>query len=265
MAEDQRRDFGEGHWLLSLEGQVAVVTGSASGIGRASAVRLARDGADVAVLDIDAEGLGETSELVQAEGRRCLKVTVDLLERDAIREAFARVKSDLGAVSVLHNNAGGSRMKGLRTFAKAGVDQWDYITGLNLRQVADCSREVVGDMIEAKYGRIINTSSEMAFRTNFAMTEYSTAKAGLLAFTRSLANEVGRYGVTVNAVCPGVTKTAALESFPEEHLQSSLATIPLGRFAEPAEIAHAVSFFASPGASYVTGEYLLVTGGRTMH
>ncbi|MEM1247212.1 MAG: SDR family oxidoreductase [Acidobacteriota bacterium] len=249
---------------MSLEGQVAVVTGSASGIGRACAVRLARDGADVALLDIDEEGLAETSRLVEEQRRQALSVAVDLLDRTAIAEAFERVRETLGAVSVLHNNAGGSRREGLRTFAKASVDQWDYITTLNLRQVADCSREVVNDMIAAGYGRIINTSSEMAFRTNFGMTEYSTAKAGLLAFTRSLANEVARHQITVNAVCPGVTKTDALDNFPQEHLESSLATIPLGRFAEPEEIAHAVSFFASPQAGYVTGESLLVTGGRTM-
>ncbi|MEM9564932.1 MAG: SDR family NAD(P)-dependent oxidoreductase [Actinomycetota bacterium] len=250
---------------MSLDGMRAVVTGSASGIGRACAVRLAEDGADVAVFDIDEAGLAETAALVEETGRRCLPVTVDLLDRAAIAEAFDRVNADLGPIAVLHSNAGGTAGERVRTFAKSDDRQWDTMTTLNLGQNIDCVRQVINDMIEARYGRIIVTSSEMAFRAGFGMVDYAAAKAGLLGFVRNLATEVGRYGVTVNAVCPGATRTPLAEMMPAEHREQTLAEIPLGRLGEPEEIAHAVSFLASPGASYVTGESLLVTGGRTLH
>ena len=188
---------------------VAVITGGASRIGRASAIRLADDGADIAVLDIDAHGLDETAALVEATGRRVVAVGVDLHDRRQITAAFDTVKADLGPVTILLNNAGGAAVDEVRTFRKSTYEQWDRMTTLNLRQAVDCTREVIDDMVESRYGRIINTSSEMAFRAGLGMTDYSAAKAGLLGFTRSLANEVGRYGVTVNAVCPGATRTAA--------------------------------------------------------
>ncbi len=244
---------------------VAVVTGAASGIGRASAIRLAHDGADVALLDIDESGLADTVALIAPTGRRAVPVRVDLLERPEITAAFDTVKAELGPIAILHNNAGGASVDQIRTFRKSDYEQWDRMSALNIRQAVDCTREVIDDMIDARYGRIINTSSEMAFRTGFGMTDYTAAKAGLLGFTRSLANEVGRYGITVNAVCPGATRTPLAESMGEERLHALIGEIPLGRLGEPDEIAHAVSFFASPGASYVTGEHLLVTGGRTMH
>ncbi len=250
---------------MSLENKTAVVTGAASGIGRASALRLAQDGADVAVIDLNETGLEETRQLIRGTGRSCLAVQADLLDRDSISATFEEIANNLGPVDILHNNAGGPARGRTRSFPNATLEQWDEVLTLNLRSVADCTREVIGGMKERRYGRIITTASEQAFRGGPGFTDYSAAKAGILGFTRSLALEIARYNVTVNAICPGVIKTGITDNMPEEHINASLASIPMGRMGEPEEIAHAVSFFASPGASYVTGTYLLVAGGRTLH
>ena len=248
---------------MDLDGQVAAVTGAGAGIGQACAVRLARDGADVAVLDIDDAGLAETAAAIEAAGRRCLPVAVDLVDRPALEAAFARVRAELGPVAVLHSNAGGTLPRGVRTFANSDPAQWDDMVDLNLRQSVDCARQVVADMVAARYGRIVFTSSEMAFATGFGMVDYAASKAALLGVVRNLAVELARHRITVNAVCPGPTRTAL--SAATADLDQTVAQIPLGRLAEPDEIAHAVSFLASTGASYVTGESLLVAGGRTVH
>ncbi len=250
---------------MTLEGTVAVVTGAASGIGRASAARLAEDGADVAIVDLNTDGLEGTRALVEAHGRRCLAVQVDLLDRQSISAGFGEIERGLGPVDILHNNAGGPARGKTRTFPNATTDQWDEVLALNLRSVADCTREVIGGMKERRNGRIITTSSEQAFKGGRGFTDYSAAKAGVLGFTRSLALEMAPYGVTVNAVCPGVIRTGLTDNMPDEYIQGTLSSIPMGRMGEPEEIAHAVAFFASPGAGYVTGSYLLVAGGRTLH
>ena len=252
--------------MPDLTGKIALITGSASGIGRASAIRLANDGADVALLDINGDGIGETAQAIRALGRNALGVVTDLLDRDAIDQALSQIREEMGAIDILHNNAGGStHYKDKRGFVNATSDQWDQIVGLNLRAVADCTRAVITDMKEKGAGRVIITASEMAFRGGPGFTEYSSAKAGVLGFTRSLAMEVGKYGITVNAICPGVIRTPALDSFPEQAIHATIAEIPVQRLGEPEDIANAVSFLASDEASYITGTSLLVTGGRTMH
>ncbi len=250
---------------MSLEGKIAVVTGAASGIGRASAIRLAQDGADVAIMDINETDLNETARLIEAEGKKCVPIAFDLLDRAALTAAFEKTKGTLGFIEILHNNAGGSLRKENRSFLKADAGQWDDFIALNLTAAADCTRAVVNDMKEKRTGRIINTSSERAFVGGAGFTDYSAAKAGLIGFTKSLALELAPHQITVNAVCPGITRTPILDRMPKEHIEASEKSVPLGRMAEPEEIAHAVSYFASPLAGYTTGEHLLVTGGRTLH
>ena len=217
-------------------------------------------------MDINREGIEEAAQEIKAVGRRALAVVADLLDRASIDQALNHIRAELGAIDILHNNAGGStHYKDKRGFVNATSDQWDQIVGLNLRAVADCTRAAIADMKNKGKGRIIITASEMAFRGGPGFTEYSSAKAGVLGFTRSLAMEVGKYGITVNAICPGVIRTPALDSFPEDAVQATISEIPMQRLGEPEDIANAVSFLASDQASYITGMSLLVTGGRTMH
>ncbi|MEM7281509.1 MAG: SDR family NAD(P)-dependent oxidoreductase [Pseudomonadota bacterium] len=210
---------------MTLQNQIAVVTGAASGIGRASAIRLAQDGAIVAAIDRNVDGLAETQSLVEKEGGTCLIVQANLLERESISEAFQRIESELGPINILHNNAGGPASGKTRSFPNATVEQWDEVIALNLRSVADCTREVVVGMKERRQGRIISTASEQAFRGGAGFTDYSAAKSAILGFTRSLALELAPHGITVNAVCPGVIRTGLTDNIPEEHIAASVASI----------------------------------------
>ncbi len=248
----------------SLEGQIAVVTGAAHGIGRASALRLANQGADVAIMDIDTKGLDVTAHKVREAGQRCLTVETDLLDRQAIRDAFARIKADLGPVDILHNNAGQSSREKSRSFWESDDEQWAFILDLNLMATVYCAREVAGDMRERRSGRIINTSSEFAYRGGNGTTDYTTSKSAILGFTRSLALELAPHRVTVNCICPGVTRTRAVDQIPDAILQPVIDGIAMKSIGEPEDIAHAVAFFASPGAWYITGTHLMVNGGHIL-
>lgn len=248
----------------TLSGKIGVVTGAAGGIGRASAIRLAKDGASVALLDIDGAGLQETASAVRALGRQCEPVQVDLLDADAIKGAFTHIKSAMGPVDILHNNAGQSSRERSKAFWESEEDQWRFILDLNLMASVRCAREVAGDMRARKSGRIINTASEFAYKGGHGTTDYTTSKSGVLGFTRSLALELAPYGVTVNCVCPGVTRTKAVEQIPDDILQPVIDGIAMKTIGEPEDIAHAVAFFASPGAWYVTGTHLLVNGGHIL-
>lgn len=250
---------------MSLEGKVAVITGAAMGIGQASAVRLAQDGADIAILDNNEAGLQETKGLVEAEGRNCVALPTDLLDRTAVKEAFAQIRKETGPVGILHNNVGQSgREKAKSAFEDSDPAQWDFIQNINVRVAADCAREVIRGMKEAGFGRIVNTSSSTAYRGGVGLTDYATSKSAILGLTRSLALELAPHKITVNAVCPGTVATRALQDIPKETLQPVIDQIPMKTICEPEDVAHVVSFFASPGAWYVTGTHLMVNGGRVL-
>ncbi|MCD7097527.1 3-oxoacyl-ACP reductase FabG [Stenotrophomonas sp. MMGLT7] len=242
-----------------LKGEIALVTGASRGIGAAIADELAAQGAIVvgtATSDAGAQAIGERLAASGGAGRR-LDVT-DAAAIDALVEAVAK---DFGPVSILVNNAGITRDNLLMRMKE---EDWQAIIDTNLSSVFRTSKAVMRGMMKARRGRIVNIASVIGVTGNAGQANYAAAKAGIIAFSKSLAKEIGSRGVTVNVVAPGFIDTDMTKSLPEESRQTLLGQIALGRLGEPADIARAVAFLASPSASYITGETLHVNGGMYM-
>ena len=244
--------------------RTAVVTGGARGIGACVAARLAADGLAVAVVDLDEAAGKPVVEGIEAAGGRAVAVGADVSDEGAAQAAVERVAAELGAPSVLVNNAGITRDNLL---FKMTTNDWDAVMGVHLRGSFLMSRAVQGFMVKSGWGRIINLSSTSALGAR-GQANYATAKAGLQGFTKALAIELGKFGVTVNAVAPGFIETemtaatAERMGIPfEEFKKSAAAEIPVARTGVPEDVAHAVSFFASEGAGFVSGQVLYVAGG----
>ena len=244
--------------------RVAVVTGAARGIGAATALRLARDGNAVAVLDLDEASCAGTVEAIEAVGGRAIAVGVDVSKADQVEAAVARVADELGAPTILVNNAGIIRDN---LIFKMTEDDWDAVMGVHLRGSFLMTRAVQAHMSAEKYGRIVNLSSSSALG-NRGQANYSAAKAGLQGFTKTLAIELGRFGVTANAVAPGFIQTdmtaATAERIGvpfEDFIKHSAAQIPVQRVGQPEDIAATISFLCSEEAGFVSGQVIYVAGG----
>jgi NAD(P)-dependent dehydrogenase (short-subunit alcohol dehydrogenase family) len=248
---------------FSLLGKKVFVTGASRGIGRASALTLAAAGADVAVSSSPSGA--ESAESVACEirqlGRKSKAYPFDIRVRGEVQTVCGRVNEDFDGIDILVNNAGVSR-DGL--FRKMDRDAWDAVINTNLNSVFEITQRFIEPMAARGWGRVINISSIVGRIGNFGQTNYAAAKAGLIGFTKALAREYARKGVTVNAIAPGFVKTRMLDGVPEKALQSVLDITPIGRFAEPMEIGASVLYLASPAAGYVTGHVLDVNGGMAM-
>ena len=249
---------------LSIKGKCAVVTGAANGIGRAVALRLASEGADIGLLDVEQEALSDISKEIEETGRKVISIAADCMHADAVESAFRKVRDELRPVDILINNVGQSAREKMTDFANSDLSTLDFILDVNLKSCILCSRQVIGDMLNQKYGKIVNISSESAVNGSPRCWDYSSAKAGVIGFTRALAQEVAANGITVNAIGPGAIRTRAYEQLPSDLMEKIVANIPAGRVGEPEDISSAVTFLASDESSYVTGQTLLVNGGNWM-
>ncbi|MFE5310902.1 3-oxoacyl-ACP reductase FabG [Isoptericola sp. NPDC056605] len=244
--------------------RVAVVTGAARGIGAATARRLAADGHAVAVLDLLEEQAAATAADIVAGGGRAIGLGVDVADAAAVEAAVARVTDELGAPTILVNNAGILRDNLL---FKMSEDDWDAVLRVHLRGAFVATRAVQAHMVAAGWGRVVNLSSTSALG-NRGQANYSAAKAGMQGFTKTLAIELGKFGVTANAVAPGVIATDMIAETaerigmtPEEFHAAAAKDVPVGRVGRPEDIAAAVAFFCSEEASFVSGQVLYVAGG----
>lgn len=255
--------------MLKLQNKVALVTGASRGLGRAVSVALAREGASLVLADKDSTE--ETAALVKATGQRALSVQLDIRDESSVENMASRAVAEYGKIDVLVNNAG--------VFVSARVvdmteEQWDFVLDVNAKGTFLCCRAVARAMIMHKTpGKIVNVSSNAALVGYVGYSAYCVSKAGIIAFTQSLAKELAPFNIHVNAICPGdietdmlideIRKVAQVKSISEERVRKEkMESIPIGRFAKPDEVANLVVFLASKESDYVSGEFIKITGGK---
>jgi 3-oxoacyl-[acyl-carrier protein] reductase len=247
---------------VKLRGRVALVTGGSRGIGKAISLALAREGADVVVDHLEQkEEANEVVEEIRRMRRRALAFQTDVRDFDKVVNMVEQTIEEFGKIDILVNNAGIVRDKTLRKMKK---EEWEIIIDTNLSGVFNCIKAVITYMEERKNGKIINISSVIGETGNFGQANYAAAKAGVIGLTKSVAKEVARKGITVNAVAPGFTETGMLKTIPESVKEQILKQIPMGRFATPEDIAKVVVFLTSDDANYITGQVINVNGGYYM-
>ncbi len=247
--------------MRRLEGKKCIVTGGARGIGRAIVLAFAREGADLVIVDQRHELAAETAREVSNTGVSCSALAADVSDEASATAAMRGAEETLGGVDVLVNNAGIGHS---RLLVDLSTEAWDRMIAVNLRSVFLCTRVVLPGMISRRWGRIINTSSQLAHKGAVELTHYCAAKAGILGLTRSLAYEVAPFGITVNAICPGPIDTDLSAALSEEWRERKRAELPLGRFGTVDEIAPTAVLLASDEGSYYTGASLNPNGGDVM-
>jgi NAD(P)-dependent dehydrogenase (short-subunit alcohol dehydrogenase family) len=246
--------------VFDLTGQTAIVTGAATGIGEAIARRLAAAGATVAVADLDVAGARGVSDTL---GNRSFPVRIDIAKSEAVRQAVAEILEQTGRIDILVNNAGIAG-KAAPLWEQTDED-WQQILDVNLTGVFNCCRAVIQHMRERKYGRIVNIASIAGKEGNPNMTGYSSTKAAVIGFTKSLGKEVATDGICVNAVAPAVVRTRILDQLTDAQIDYMTQRIPMRRTGKPEEIAAVVHFLASPDCSFVTGQCYDASGGRATY
>jgi 2-hydroxycyclohexanecarboxyl-CoA dehydrogenase len=246
---------------MEMQGRAVIVTGGASGIGRATALLFAREGAQVYIGDVDEAGGAATAAEATAAGHKAAFLPLDLADPASVTAFADAVHQRVGRADALVNGAGWDR---IQPFMENPPEMWESLIAINLLGAVRLSRAVLPPMIEAQAGKIVNISSDAGRVGSMGETVYAAAKGGLIAFTKSLAREMARHKLNVNCVCPGPTDTPLFNRQPERMREALTRAIPFRRIAQPEDIAEAVMFFAGPRSDYITGQVLSVSGGLTM-
>jgi 2-hydroxycyclohexanecarboxyl-CoA dehydrogenase len=250
--------------ITRLKDKVAIVTGSAQGIGRAIAMRLASEGAKVAIADLDVDGANRTAEEIRKGGGNAIAVKLDVSKLQDALDAAERIEKKLGPIDILVNNAGWDK---LEPFLESTPETWDKVIAINYRGVLNCCKAIAPRMQQRKHGKIVSISSDAGRVGSTGEAVYAGCKAAIIGFSKTLARELARYGINVNVVCPGPTQTALLKTAMagrEGVLDAMAKGIPFRRLGQPEDLAGAVAFFASSDADYATGQVISISGGLTM-
>jgi len=242
---------------MRLKDKTALVTGGANGIGLATAIRFAKEGASIILWDVSDKG-NEVVAQLKKDGHNAVYKKVSVTDEGEVQEAVAEAHAQFGRIDILINNAGITKD---RTLLKMSKQEWDDVIAVNLTGVFNCTQSVAPIMKEQNYGRIVSASSNVAIRGNFGQTNYVATKSAIIGMTKVWAMELGKFGITVNCIAPGFIKTAMTDMMPEEVRKSSIAGIPLGHWGMPDDIANGYLYLASDEASFVSGICLTIDGG----
>jgi 3-oxoacyl-[acyl-carrier protein] reductase len=246
---------------MRLQGKVSIITGAAQGIGQATALKFAREGAKVVVCDINDAAVASTVELIKAAGGEAVGFRVDVTDKESIAKMVEGVMAKWGRVDTLVNNAG---IVQDAQFKKMSEDQFDRVIEVNLKGVYNCTKAVVDIMLAQNSGCILNASSIVGIYGNFGQTNYAATKFAVIGMVKTWARELGSKGIRANAICPGYIETPILSAMPEKVLKMIEDKVPMGRLGQPEEIANAYAWLASDEASYINGAVIEVSGGVTI-
>jgi 3-oxoacyl-[acyl-carrier protein] reductase len=246
---------------MRLKGKKAIVTGAGQGIGRSIALKMAQEGADTAIAEMNPSTGASTAKEVEALGRRALSISVDVADQEQVQGMVDRVLKAWERIDILVNNAGFDRPGNL---LKVKEEDWDAVLGVHLTGTLNCIRAVAPHMIENHYGKIVNVSSVWGKSGAVSEVSYSTAKAGIIGLTKSVARELGRYQINVNVILPGLILTPTISKMAEKYQNLIIENTPLKRIGHPEEVANVVAFLASDEAGFVTGAMVEVSGGWNM-